>query len=85
MLEAKIPSADFTFRSSGDAVANYVASNTEFASAPGCNVVTNGSTTGSSNVNVVYKLVIPSDQPCNDQAFGYYSAVHTYTLVVGTP
>ena len=85
ILEAKIPSANFTFKSNGDAVANYVTSNAEFAGVPGCNVVSNGSATGGSSVNVVYNLVIPGDQPCNDQAFGYYSAVHTYTLVVGTP
>lgn len=85
MLGATIPSANFTFKSNGDAVANYVTSNTEFANASGCNVVSNGSATDGSNVNVVYKLVIPGDQPCNDQALGYYSAVHTYTLVVGSP
>jgi hypothetical protein len=62
-----------------------VTSNTEFANASGCNVVSNGSATGGSSVNVVYKLVIPGDQPCNDQALGYYSAGHTYTLIVGSP
>ena len=85
MLGATIPSANFTFKSNGDAVANYVTSNTEFATALGCSVVSNGSATGGSNVNVFYKLVIPGDQPCNDQALGYYSAVHTYTLIVGSP
>jgi len=85
VLGAKIPSANFTFKANGDAVANYVTSNTEFANAPGCNVVTNGSATGGCNVNVVYKLTIPAGQPCNDPLQGYYSAVHTYTLVVGTP
>ena len=85
VLEATIPSANFTFKSNGDAGGTYVTSSTEFANAPGCNVVSNGSATGGSNVNVVYKLVMPGDQPCNDPLVSYYSAVHTYTLVVGSP
>ena len=85
-LDATIPSANFTFKSSGDAGGTYVTSSTEFGtSGSASNVISNGSATGGSNVNVVYKLVIPSGQPCNDPLVSYYSAVHTYTLVVGSP
>ncbi len=83
---ASIPSINFTFRSNGDTGPTYVTSSTEFGSSGlPSNVVTNGSATGGSNVNVVYKLVIPGDQPCNDPSVSYYSAVHTYTLIVGSP
>jgi hypothetical protein len=86
MMGATVPSSNLTFKSNGDPGPIYVTSDTQFGnSGTPSNVVTNGSATGGSNVNVVYKLVIPGDQPCNDQALGYYSAVHTYTLVVGTP
>lgn len=86
VMSATVPSSNFTFKSNGGPGPIYVTSDTQFGnSGTPSNVVTNGSVTGGSNVNVVYKLVIPGDQPCNDQAFGYYSAVHTYTLVVGTP
>jgi len=83
-LNATIPSANFTFTSSGGAVATYVESSTQFGNSDTA-VVTNGSATGGSNVNVVYKLVIPSGQPCNDPLVSYYAAVHTYTLIVGSP
>jgi len=86
LLGASIPSANFTFKSNGDAGPTYVTSDTQFGSsgAPS-SVVTNGSVTSGSSVNVVYKLVVPGDQPCNDPLMSYYSALHTYTLVVGSP
>ncbi len=84
-MSATIPSANFTFKSNGDAGPTYVTSDTQFGtSASPSTVVSNGSATGSSNVNVVYKLVMPGNQPCNDPMFSYYSATHTYTLVVGS-
>lgn len=70
-----IPSTNFTFTSSGPAGPTYVASDTEFGT--DTNVVTGGSATSSSNINITYKLVIPADQ-----LVGYYSAPHTYTLIV---
>jgi len=86
VLGDTIPSSNFTFKSNGDSGPTYVTSNTEFGnSGLASSVVTNGSATGGCNVNVVYKLTIPAGQPCNDPLQGYYSAVHTYTLVVGTP
>jgi hypothetical protein len=86
LLDATIPSANFTFKSNGDAGPTYVTSNTEFGSSGlPSNVVTDGSATTSNNVNVVYSLTIPGDQPCNDPQASYYSAVHTYTLIVGSP
>lgn len=85
-LGASIPSANFTYTSNGTASGTYVSSSTEFGSTgTPSNVVTNGAATGGSNVNVVYRLVVPGDQPSNDPNQGYYSAVHTYTLVVGSP
>jgi hypothetical protein len=86
VLDATILSANFTFKSNGDSGPTYVTSSTEFGtSGSASSVVTNGSATGGSNVNVVYKLVIPGGQPCNDPLVSYYSAVHTYTLIVGSP
>jgi hypothetical protein len=86
VLAATIPSASFTFKSNGESGPTYVTSSTEFGNlGSASNVVTNGSATGGSNVNVVYKLVIPSGQPCNDPLVSYYSAAHTYTLIVGSP
>jgi len=83
---ATIPSANFTFKSNGDSGPTYVISSSEFPnSGLPSNVVSNGSATGGSNVNVVYRLVMPGDQPCNDPLQSYYSAVHTYTLIVGSP
>jgi len=71
-----IPSTNFTFTSSGPAGPTYVASDTEFGT--DTNVVTGGSATSSSNINITYKLVTPDDQPV-----GYYTApFHTYTLIV---
>jgi len=85
-LNATIPSTSFTFKSNGDSGPTYVTSSTEFGtSGSASSVVTNGSATGGSSVNVVYKLVIPGGQPCNDPSASYYSAVHVYTLVVGSP
>ena len=85
-LSASIPSANFTFKSNGSAGPTYVTSDTQFGnSGTPSNVVTDGSATSSSNVNVVYKLVVPGDQPCNDPLVSYYSAFHTYTLIVGSP
>jgi len=81
---ATIPSANFTFKSNGDAVAIYAESSTQFGNSDTA-VVTNGSATGGSNVNVVYKLVIPADQLSSNPGVDYYSAVHTYTLIVGSP
>jgi hypothetical protein len=74
-----IPSANFTFTSSGPAGPTYVTSDTEFGTiASPANVVTNGSATSSSNISITYKLVTPDDQPT-----GYYTApYHTYTLIV---
>lgn len=85
-IPASIPSTNFTFKSNGGAGPTYVTSDTQFSSSGSpSTVVSNGSATGSSNVNVVYKLVMPGNQPCNDPMFSYYSATHTYTLVVGSP
>jgi len=81
---ATIPSANFTFKSNGGAVAIYAESSTQFGNSDTA-VVTNGSATGGSNVNVVYKLVIPADQLSSNPGVDYYSAVHTYTLIVGSP
>jgi hypothetical protein len=86
LLDATIPSTNFTFKSNGDSGPTYVTTNTQFGSSVSpSNVATNGSATTGSNVNVVYSLTIPGDQPCNDPQQSYYSAVHTYTLVVGSP
>jgi hypothetical protein len=86
MLGATIPSTNFTFKSNGDAGPIYVTSDAQFGgSGTPTNVVSNGSATTGSGVNVVYKLTIPAGQPCNDPLLGYYSAVHTYTLIVGSP
>ena len=86
VLGATIPSSNLTFKSNGDAGPTYVTSSTEFGSSGSpSNVVSYGSATGGSNVNVVYKLVIPAGQPCNEPTVSYYSAVHTYTLIVGSP
>ena len=85
-LDATIPSANFTFKSSGDAGGTYATSSTEFGSLGSpSSVVSSGSATGGSTVNVAYKLIIPAGQPSNDPLLSYYSAVHTYTLVVGSP
>jgi len=78
---ATIPSANFTFKSNGDSGPIYVTSSTEFGNlGSASNVVTNGSATSDCNVNVVYRLIIPANQPT-----GYYTAAHTYTLIVGSP
>jgi len=85
-LEATIPSANFTFKSSGDAGGTYVTSSTEFGnSGSASSVVSNGSATSGSTINVAYKLIIPAGQPSNNPQVSYYSAVHTYTLIVGSP
>ena len=79
-----ILSADFTFTSSAGTPApagtpTYVASDTEFGTAgTPANVVVCDSTTSQSSVQITYKLTVPADQP-----IGYYSAPHTYTLIVG--
>ena len=77
-----IPSASFTFTSNGPAGPTYVTTSTEFAPvASPANVATGTSAISDSNVNVVYRLAVPSGQPR-----GYYAAPsHTYTLVVGSP
>ncbi len=76
-----IPSSSFTYTSNGAAGPTYVTSDTEFGpNGTPSDVVTNGSAVGGYNVNVVYKLVVPSSQPK-----GYYTAPHhTYTLIVGS-
>jgi len=85
LIVAMIPSANFTFKSSGDAGGTYVTSSTEFGSTGSpSSVVSNGSSTSGSTVNVAYKLIIPAGQPSNNPAASYYSAVHTYTLIVGS-
>jgi len=85
-LDATIPSANFTFKSSGDAGGTYVTSSTEFGSLGSpSSVVSNGAATGGSTINVVYQLVMPADQRSSNPGVDYYSAVHTYTLVVGSP
>jgi len=85
-LDATIPSANFTFKSSGDAGGTYATSSTEFGnSGSASSVVSNGAATGGSTVNVAYKLIIPAGQPSNNPAVSYYSAAHTYTLIVGSP
>jgi len=86
LIDATIPSANFTFKSSGDAGGTYVTSSTEFGSTGSpSSVVSNGAATSGSTINVAYKLIIPAGQPSNNPAASYYSAVHTYTLVVGSP
>jgi hypothetical protein len=86
LLVATIPSANFTFKSNGDASGTYVTSSAEFGSSGSpSSVVSNGAATSGSTVNVAYKLIIPAGQPSNDPLLSYYSAVHTYTLVVGSP
>jgi hypothetical protein len=85
-LGATIPSTNFTFKSSGDASGTYILSSTEFGSSGSpSNVVSNGATTTGSTVNVAYKLVIPVGQPSSNPGQDYYSTLHTYTLVVGSP
>lgn len=74
---ATIPSTNFTFTSNGPGGPT---TDTEFGT--DTLVATDSSATSSCNVNVVYELVIPSDQPPNDPEKGYYSAFHTYTLIV---
>jgi hypothetical protein len=86
LIVATIPSANLTFKSSGDASGTYVTSSTEFGSSGSpSSVVSNGSATGGSTINVAYKLIIPAGQPSNNPGESSYSAVHTYTLVVGSP
>jgi hypothetical protein len=86
LIGGTIPSANFTFKSSGDAGGTYVTSSTEFGSLGSpSSVVSNGSATSGGTVNVAYKLVIPAGQPSCNPGADYYSAVHTYTLVVGSP
>ena len=86
LLNVTIPSTNFTFKSSGDPGPTYVTTSTEFPnSGSPSNVVSNGSTTSGGTVNITYKLIIPAGQPSNDPMLSYYSAVHTYTLVVGSP
>lgn len=86
MLAATIPSTNFTFKSSGDPGPTYITSSTEFGSLVSpSSVVTNGSATSGSTVNVAYKLTIPAGQPSNNPSQSYYSALHTFTLVVGSP
>lgn len=77
-----IPSSNFTYTSNGSAGPTYATTDTEFGiNGNPSNVVTNGSAVSGSNVNVVYKLIVPSSQPK-----GYYTAPsHTYTLIVGSP
>jgi hypothetical protein len=76
-----IPSSSFTYTSSGPTGPIYKSSDTQFgANGSPSDVVTNGSAVGGCNVNVVYKLAVPSSQPK-----GYYTAPHhTYTLIVGS-
>jgi hypothetical protein len=76
-----VPSSAFTFTSNGLAGAIYVTSATEFGTAGiPANVATDGSPCSSLEVNVVYDLAVPGDQPA-----GYYTAPqHTYTLIVGS-
>jgi hypothetical protein len=77
-----IPSSNFTYTSNGSDGATYISTPSEFgATASPSDVVTNGSAVSNSNINVVYRLVIPADQ-----LTGYYTAPsHTYTLTVGSP
>jgi len=85
-LDATIPSTNFTFKSSGDASGTYATSSTEFGnSGSASSVVSNGSSTSGSTINVAYKLIIPAGQASNNPQVSYYSALHTYTLVVGSP
>ena len=86
LLNVTIPSTNFTFKSSGDAGGTYVTSSSEFGGlGSSSSVVSNGSATSGGIVNVACKLVIPADQISSNSGADYYSAVHTYTLVVGTP
>ena len=79
-FEQYIPSSSFTYTSSGPGGFIYKSSDTQFEGNgnPPSDVVTNGLAVSGSNVNVVYKLVVPGGQPK-----GYYVAHHTYTLIVG--
>jgi hypothetical protein len=74
-----IPSTNFTYTSNGSGEYNYQSSDTQFGgSGNPSNVVTGGTAVGGCNVNVVYKLVVPAEQRT-----GFYTALHTYTLIVG--
>ena len=79
--DTHIPSEDFTFTSSAGTPEppgppTYYSYSEFGTDTP---VVTNGTAAGSCQVNVVYALEIPADQP-----EGYYSAGnHVYTLIVG--
>ena len=75
---ASIPSANLRFTSSGPDGPTYVASPTEFGFAAAPTTVAHGvNTMSAANVTVNYALNVPSAQPV-----GYYSASHTYTLLV---
>jgi len=76
-----IPSSNFTYTSNGPAGPTYILASTEFGTTVNpSGVVTNGSAVSNSNVNVVYRLVVPASQ-----LTGYYTAPsHTYTLIVGS-
>lgn len=75
-----IPSANFTYTSSGPVGPTYVTSDTQFGpDGSPSDVVTSNSAVSGCNVEVFYKLAVPSSQPK-----GYYTApYHTYTLIVG--
>lgn len=77
-----IPSSSFTYTSNGPAGPTYISTPSEFGpTASPTNVVTDGAAVSGSNVNIVYRLVIPANQ-----LPGYYTAPsHTYTLTIGSP
>ena len=75
---ASIPSNRLTFTSSGPIGPTYVTSAAEFGAAgTPTNVVQNGEPVSEANITVSYSLNVPASQPA-----GYYTAFHTYTLVV---
>jgi len=73
-----IPSGSLRFTSNGPVGPTYVTSPTEFgAVATPTTVVSSGDPASAANITVSYSLNVPASQ-----AVGYYSAFHTYTLVV---
>lgn len=73
-----IPSANLRFTSAGPDGPTYVASPTEFGPTATPTTVASGATPiSAANITVTYSLYLPPDQPV-----GYYSAFHTYTLLV---
>ncbi len=75
---APIPSTNLRFTSDGLAGPTYITSPAEFGSlASPSTVASCGDPVSAANITVSYSLNVPASQPV-----GYYSAFHTYTLLV---